>query len=52
MGEREPERFSAAVRSIDPAAIGEQSFWWHEVAWLAAEAEPGAAANGGGIASP
>lgn len=29
MGERQPERFRAAVALIDPAALAEQSFWWH-----------------------
>ena len=29
MGEREPEQFRAAVALIDPAALAEQSFWWH-----------------------
>ena len=32
MGERDPERFRTAVRSIDPAAMAERSFWWHEAA--------------------
>jgi hypothetical protein len=32
MGERDPERFRTAVRSIDPAAMAEWSFWWHEAA--------------------
>lgn len=35
-GERSPERFRSAVRSIDPPALAEQSFWWHEAACLAA----------------
>jgi len=34
MGEREPERFRAAAHAIDPAAIDERSFWWHEAAVL------------------
>jgi hypothetical protein len=34
MGEREPERFRAAVALIDPAALTEQSFWWHAAAGL------------------
>ena len=36
MGEGEPERFRSAVRDIDPAAIIEGSFWWHEAAGLGA----------------
>ena len=47
VGEREPERFRAAVRAIDSAALAERSFWWHEAAGLAADGEPGAAADGG-----
>ena len=34
MGERDPERFREAVRAIDPAAMAERSFWWHEAAGL------------------
>jgi hypothetical protein len=34
MGETDPERFRAAVRTIDPAAIVERSFWWYEAAEL------------------
>lgn len=34
MGEQDPERFRAAVRGIDPAAMAERSFWWHEAAML------------------
>lgn len=45
MGERDPEQLRAAVRAIDPAALVERSFWWHEAASLCAEAEPGAAAE-------
>lgn len=48
MGEQQAERFRAAVRSIDPAALMEYSFWWHEAAGLEAEVEPGAAADDGG----
>jgi hypothetical protein len=40
MGERDPERFRSAVRAIDPAALAERSFWWHEAAGLGGEAEP------------
>ena len=47
MGERDPERFRGVVRAIDPAALAERSFWWHEAAGLSAEAEPDAAADGG-----
>ena len=47
MGEREPEQFHAAVRAIDPVALADRSFWWHEAAGLVADAEPGAAADGG-----
>jgi hypothetical protein len=47
MGEREPERFRSVVRAIDPAALAEGSFWWHEAAGLDADAEQGAAADGG-----
>ena len=36
MGERDPEQFRAAVRSIDAAALADQSFWWHEAAGLGA----------------
>lgn len=35
MGERQPERFRAAVAGIDPPALAEQSFWWHAAAGLA-----------------
>ncbi len=48
LGEQDSERFLAAVRSIDPAALAERAFWWHEAEGLKAEAEPGAAADGGG----
>ena len=34
MGEREPERFREAARAIDPAAMADRSFWWHEAAGL------------------
>ena len=49
MGERDPEQFRAAVRAIDPAALAERSFWWHEATGLVADADAGAAADGGGI---
>jgi hypothetical protein len=39
MGEQDPERFRAAVRSIDPAALAAGSFWWHEAAGLSAGAD-------------
>ena len=45
MGERDPQQFRAAVRSIDPTALAEQSFWWHEAAGLTADAEPGAVSS-------
>jgi hypothetical protein len=35
MGEREPERFLAAVQAIDPTALSEGTFWWHEADGLA-----------------
>lgn len=41
MGEHDPERFRTAVTAVDPAALIERSFWWHEVAGLAADAKPG-----------
>ena len=34
MGERNADRFRVAVRTIDPAALAEKSFWWHEAALL------------------
>ncbi len=34
MGERQPERFRAAVLSIDSEALAEGSFWWHEASGL------------------
>ena len=34
LGEREPDRFRAAARVIDPDAMAERSFWWHEAARL------------------
>jgi hypothetical protein len=34
MGEQDPERFRAVLRAIDPAALAEKSFWWHEAAVL------------------
>jgi hypothetical protein len=34
-GERSPERFRSAVRSIDPPALAEQSFWWQAAVDLA-----------------
>lgn len=34
MGEQDSERFRASVRTIDPSAIAERSFWWHEAAVL------------------
>lgn len=34
MGENEPDRFRSAVTSIDPLALAEGSFWWHEAACL------------------
>jgi hypothetical protein len=43
LGEQDPERFRAAVRAIDPAALAEGSFWQHEAAGLGTKAEPGAA---------
>jgi hypothetical protein len=35
-GERDPERFRAAVMTIDPPALAERAFWWHEAAGLGA----------------
>jgi hypothetical protein len=32
MGERDPVRFRTAVRELDPPAMAERSFWWHEAA--------------------
>jgi hypothetical protein len=37
MGENDPERFRAAVKEIDPAALAERSFWWQEIEKLAAQ---------------
>lgn len=37
LGEQQPERFRSAVWAIDPAALDERSFWWHEAAGLDAE---------------
>jgi len=37
MGEREVERFRLAVLAIDPAALAEGSFWWHEAAGIGRE---------------
>ncbi len=34
MGEKNPDRFRAAVRDVDPAALAERSFWWHAAAGL------------------
>jgi hypothetical protein len=34
MGEREPEPFRSAVRSIDVPALAGGSFWWNEAAGL------------------
>jgi SUKH-4 immunity protein of toxin-antitoxin system len=34
MGEHDPTRFQSAVEAIDPAALAEKSFWWHEAAVL------------------
>jgi hypothetical protein len=34
MGEKQQQRFRAAVLAIDPAAIAEGAFWWHEAAGL------------------
>jgi SUKH-4 immunity protein len=36
MGEQDRERFRTAVLDIDPTAIAERSFWWHEAAVLSA----------------
>jgi hypothetical protein len=33
-GERDTERFRAAVQAVDPAAMAERSFWWHAAAAL------------------
>jgi hypothetical protein len=32
MGEQDPDRFRAAIKAIDSAAIAEGTFWWHEAA--------------------
>lgn len=40
MGERDEKRFRAAVQVIDPAALAERSFWWHEAAALSTGVEP------------
>lgn len=32
MGEQDMDRFRAAVQTIDPPALAERSFWWHEAA--------------------
>ena len=34
MGEHDPDRFRSALRRVDPAALAEKSFWWHEAACL------------------
>jgi SUKH-4 immunity protein len=34
MGEQDLEQFKLAVALIDPAALGEKAFWWHEAAFL------------------
>jgi SUKH-4 immunity protein len=34
MGEHDPERFRSAVGCIDPPALTEGSFWWHEATGL------------------
>jgi len=34
MGEEQPERLLAALQAIDPTAVAERSFWWHEIAGL------------------
>jgi hypothetical protein len=36
LGERDPERFRSAVLAIDPPALAERSFWWHEAAGVGA----------------
>jgi hypothetical protein len=30
MGEQDPDRLRKAIAQIDPAALGERGFWWHE----------------------
>jgi hypothetical protein len=47
MGEQDPEQFRASVRGIDPSAMAERSFWWHEADGLVADADPSATADGG-----
>ncbi len=34
MGEQDPERFRVVVRAIDPPALSEGAFWWHEAEGL------------------
>lgn len=36
-GERDPERFRAAVKTIDPPALAEGAFWWCEASGLGVE---------------
>jgi hypothetical protein len=43
LGERQPDRFRVAVQAIDPEALAERSFWWHEAAGLEMTADPGTA---------
>jgi hypothetical protein len=37
MCENDPARFRSAVQAIDPAALAEESFWWHEAAGVGNE---------------
>jgi len=34
MCENDPARFRSAVQAIDPAALADGSFWWHEANML------------------
>ncbi len=36
MGNQDPEQFRAAVLAIDPTAMADWSFWWHEAAMIGA----------------
>jgi len=43
MGEQQQDRFRSAVWGMDATALAEGSFWWHEAACLAPDAEQNAA---------
>ena len=39
MGETDADRFRSAVRAIDPPALAEGSFWWHEAGCLESDTD-------------